>query len=379
MRGSFRLGGRRTSLWMLGTLTLIGIAWVLVSCQGLPSNVANCSVTPTPPANTSVVPPAQEPPPAALCGFPMAFASPTTEGQSMSSPAQIIASATPPDPIYTMRLYVDGQAVLYTPTTNINQYVWMADGTHTLELVAEDTAGYISTAKRQVTITSQQQGVSGIQNLSNWTSCSATIGSGGGGSSATTCAAGLGVAQSTLTRHQSAPSLDGSAARFSLSGNHPYSNELYWNPLGAGNSVSHFTYDLYFYIDNGDAPQSLEFDVNQAFGNTRWTWGSQCDFDQTGKWNVWDDFHGVWVPIDVPCQHFPSNTWIHLVWHLERVGNQVHYIDLSVAGTDYPVDAYFNAQPNWPQEEIDIAFQMDGNYRQEPYNVWLDEVTLDAY
>jgi hypothetical protein len=30
-------------------------------------------------------------------------------------------------------------------------------------------------------------------------------------------------------------------------------------------------------------------------------------------------------------------------------------------------------------EEIDVAFQMDGNYEQEPYNVWLDEVKLTAY
>jgi hypothetical protein len=42
------------------------------------------------------------------------------------------------------------------------------------------------------------------------------------------------------------------------------------------------------------------------------------------------------------------------------------------------VDVYFTAQPKWYQEEIDIAFQMDGNYKQEPYNVWLDKVNLLA-
>ena len=95
--------------------------------------------------------------------------------------------------------------------------------------------------------------------------------------------------------------------------------------------MSHFTYDLRFYIDQGDAPQSLEFDVNQAFGGTRWTWGSQCDFDQTHQWNIWDPLNELWKPIPIPCNHFPSNTWIHLIWNLERVGNQVHYISLTVA------------------------------------------------
>jgi hypothetical protein len=67
-----------------------------------------------------------------------------------------------------------------------------------------------------------------------------------------------------------------------------------------------------------------------------------------------------------------------LVWNFERVGNQVHYIDLAVADRNYTVDTYYTAQPNWYQEEIDVAFQLDGNYEQEPFNVWLDKVTLNA-
>ena len=59
--------------------------------------------------------------------------------------------------------------------------------------------------------------------------------------------------------------------------------------------------------------------------------------------------------------------------------NQVHYLTLSVADQNYTVDTYYAAQPNWYQEEIDIAFQLDGNYKQQPYNVWLDKVTLNAY
>jgi hypothetical protein len=60
---------------------------------------------------------------------------------------------------------------------------------------------------------------------------------------------------------QASPSLDGMSAKFSLAGATPYSNELYWSPFGGGNNVSHFTYDLYFYISDGSAPQALEFDV----------------------------------------------------------------------------------------------------------------------
>lgn len=366
MVGNF---GRRYGA--LITITLLGALLSAFSgCQGLPKNVANCPVTPAAPSNLSIVPPAPEPPAPALCGFPLTIASPGN-GASVNSPVPLVATATPPDPIYTVRVYVDGFAVLYTPKTTVNQLIWMPNGQHTVEVVAEDTSGYIATASEQLNVVGQEPGALNIQDQSDWISCSAVI-------SNSTCAAGLGTATSTLSLHQATPSLDGSAAKFSLGGSQAYSNELYWIPLGGGRNVSHFTYDLWFYIDQGDAPQSLEFDVNQAFGGQRWTWGTQCDFNQSHEWNIWDPLHEVWVPIPIPCNHFPSNTWVHLIWNLERVGNQVHYISLSVADQNYKVDTYFGAQPNWTQEEIDIAFQMDGNYKQQPFNVWLDEVNLLA-
>lgn len=355
------------------TFTAILVGWLglLVSCQGLPPNVANCPITPTPPSNISVIPPAAEPPPQALCGFPVAISSPAN-GATVSSPAPILATATPPDPLYTMRIYVDGHAVLFSFTPNVNQYIWMADGQHTIEVVAQDEAGYIATSSIQVNVTGQDPGVPNVQNLP-WLSCSNVLATG------LTCAAGLGVATSSFQPHQEAPSLDGSAARFSLAGSQPYSNELYWSPVGGGSSVSHFTYDLWFYVSDGSAPQALEFDLNQAFGGTRWTFGTECDFDQTHKWNIWDDLNGVWRPTAVPCGPFPSQTWIHLVWNFERIGNQVHYISLSVGDSSYTIDTYYSAQPKWYQEEIDVAFQMDGNFKQQPYNVWIDEVELNAY
>ncbi len=372
MRGKVVNHKTRRVILITCVAALASILAALGGCQGLPPNVADCPVTPTAPANTSIVPPAAEPPPAALCGFPIQVAAPASSGSSVNSPVHLIATAQPPDPIYTVRVYVDGLAVLYTPDAKIDQHLWMTNGQHTIEIVAEDTAGYIATSTTKVNVVAQDSGLPNIQNIPQWVTCSAVI-------SGNTCAAGLGVAESSLELHQSAPSLDGSAAKFSIAGKTPYSNELYWIPLGGGSSPTHFIYDLWFYVDNGDAPQSLEFDVNQTFGGTRWTWGTQCDFNQSHLWNIWDPLNGVWRLTDIPCVHFPSNTWIHLVWTLERVGNQVHYISVNVANQNYNVDTYYTAQPNWYQEEIDIAFQMDGNYEQQPYDVWLDEVTLSAY
>lgn len=93
---SFGEPGRYILVMCLVALGMILSVWT--GCQGLPKNVANCPITPTPPANTAIVPPAVEPPPAALCGFPLTISSPAN-GASVNSPVPILATATPPDPI----------------------------------------------------------------------------------------------------------------------------------------------------------------------------------------------------------------------------------------------------------------------------------------
>lgn len=111
MRSMARRHCAGRGVWSVVGVVLALILGALAGCQGLPKNVANCPVTPTPPANTAIVPPAPEPPAAALCGFPLSISSPS-DGANVSSPVPITAIATPPDPIYTVRLYVDGFAVL---------------------------------------------------------------------------------------------------------------------------------------------------------------------------------------------------------------------------------------------------------------------------
>jgi hypothetical protein len=277
-----------------------------------------------------------------------------------------------------MRVYVDQLAVYFTFTNSIDTQLFVAPGQHTLEVMAEDNKGYISATILNVTVISQSQTtISSIQAMPGWQSCSAKFPP-GSGRAGQICAAGLGTAVSTMTENQSSPAMDGKSAHFTMGGPTAYSNMLYFNPVAGGNNVSHFIYDLYFYVDNPALPQALEFDINQTYGGSRWVWGSECNFKGTGKWDIWDDVNG-WKPTSIDCNPFPANTWIHLLWNVERVGNQVHYISLTVGDQTYNVDTYYSNQPNWTLEEIDVAFQMDGDYAQQPYNVWLDQVQLTAY
>ena len=274
--------------------------------------------------------------------FPLTVANPTAS-QSLTSPFNVVASATPKNPIFFMRVYVDNVSVYYTSSSSINTQIFAATGPHTVLVMAEDSSGYVSAIPLSITVTgaSPQSTITGIQNMPGWQSCSADFPAGSQRAGQLCAAGNKNVPTSSITEGVSSPSMDGKSAHFSMSPpggvanpTYGYSNYLYFNPIAGSNSATKFTYDLYFWIDNPDAPQALEFDLNQAYDDTgagtpqRWTWGSECNFkgETPGMWDIWDDGSGIWRETTVPCNPFPANAWNHLTWNLERVGDQVHYI-----------------------------------------------------
>ena len=193
------------------------------------------------------------------------------------------------------------------------------------------------------------------------------------------CASGAGNATSAKADDQSTPSLDGASSKFSIGGKKGYSNALWWKSVSGGLPASHFLYDVSFYIDHPEVSEALEFDVNQSFDGKRWVWGSECAFKDSHHWDIWDPKGFKWIPTSLKCPVFSANSWHHIIWELERVNNQVHYVSLTVDGKTMKVDIYKDLQPNFNGTDINVAFQLDGDIAQHPYNVWLDEVTLKAW
>jgi hypothetical protein len=274
------------------------------------------------------------------------------------------------------RLLMDGTNSIYyggiLPLTN--KWMFIPTGQHSLTFAAydkNDTSIGATTIAVSVSGQIAPAVLSKLQSIPAWQWCTATL-------FGKPCASGLGQATSTQVIQQSSPSLSGSSTLFTIGGAQGYSNALWWISLGGGTLLSHFTYDLDFYVDNATAPEALEFDVNQSFQGTRYTWGTECSYKNTHMWDVWNPNAEAWVTTTAPCPPVTSKEWHHLEWQFERINNQVHYISVSVDSNTYPVNVYLNPQSNWDQEDIDIAFQMDGDYKQTPYNVWLDNVTLTA-
>ncbi len=295
-------------------------------------------------------------------------------------------------PIKYMRLFVDGQAEFFTFFNTVDAQMLLSAGSHTLEALATDMNGGTASSTITVNVTGTQSAAQpadffNIQTIPGWEPCSALYPP-GHPRAGQICAAGLGSAASTMTEGLSKPvpvsGSGASVAQFTMGGNTPYSNELYTKYFAGGSSVSHFVYDMYVMVDDPTRPQALEFDVNQTFGNNRWVFGTECNFkgsgNPVGEWDVWDGING-WQPQAIPCSpaDFPANTWVHLVWEFERVGDQVHYVSLTLGSKKFTLDKFYNFQPNWFGQDIDVAFQMDGNSTQQPYNVWLDKVTLTTW
>jgi hypothetical protein len=349
------------------------------------------------PASPYPAPPAEDPSSTkwlnGATDFPLTVSSPANNS-TITSPVNVVASATPTNPIFFMRVYdVNSSnpsatiADYFTFDSSINTQIFLSPGPHNLIVMAEDNQGFISATPLEVTISSQaaQTTISGIQAMPGWQSCGGLFPP-GSGRAGQICAAGGGTPTSTMTENVSSPAMDGKSAQFTMAPSSPdcpgYCNMLYFNPIAGGDNVSHFLYDLYFYIDNPNAPQALEFDVNQTFGGQRWVWGSECNFKADGHWDIWNDAPATgWEQTSIPCtaNMFQANTWNHLIWDVQRSGNSVQYNTLTLNGTVYPVNTTYPNQQDWTLEEIDVAFQMDLDSNGDTYNVWLDQVNLTAY
>ncbi len=205
-----------------------------------------------------------------------------------------------------------------------------------------------------------------IEAMSNWASCTICAGAGGHGH----------IAVYSMHEHQSSPSLNGNSAQFKIGGHIPYSDALYWKQLGGNAGAHNFTYDLWFYQTDPAAPQALEFDVNQSVNGLKYVFSTECDTGYGYTWRVWDTKNWRWINTGISCRAQSGYHWHHLVLQFKRASNgDEKYISESIDGNLH----YFNVtvRPRVQNaREINVAFQEDGNGRQQSYSVWLNKVSL---
>jgi hypothetical protein len=202
--------------------------------------------------------------------------------------------------------------------------------------------------------------------MTGWQNCTVCAGIGGNGP----------VAAFSMTQFVGSPSMDGQSNHYWLGGGTPYSDALWWKQLGAQSGATHFVYDLYFYYTNPNAPQALEFDVNQSVGGIKYIFGMQCNVRGDGQWDVWNGATKRWTATGIACPAPPTYKWNHLTLEFYRSGyNQGTFVAVTLNGVKHYINRTYNQIPS-SVGELNVAFQMDGNYAQQAFDVWLDKVSL---
>ncbi|HWG86470.1 MAG TPA: hypothetical protein VN679_01725, partial [Candidatus Acidoferrales bacterium] len=311
------------------------------------------------------------------------LSSPTT-GSTVGSPVHFVASASSSHPITAMRIYVDNVSVYVVSSSKIDTSVAMSSAKHNVVVQAWDSSGAVF--KQALTITVGASAPSptptpglpappstavtkaNIDQMTGWQSCTACAGAGGNGP----------ISSISMVQNVLSPSLDGKSAKFSISGTTAYSDGLWWKQLGAVNTAKNFKYDLYFYLTTPQYAQALEFDVNQAIGTERFIFGTQCNIktgSTVGHFDVWGNANGNWISTGIPCSAPSAFKWHHLTWEFKRTATQVVFIGFTYDGVTHYVNRTYTARPS-SVNELNVAFQMDGDSHMDDYSAWVDKISL---
>ncbi|HEY6970110.1 MAG TPA: alkaline phosphatase family protein [Candidatus Angelobacter sp.] len=302
---------------------------------------------------------------------PVSIQSPTN-GATVTSPVAFSATYNKGGTAQYMKVWVDG--VAGSPvfnTSTLNTSLTMGAGSHQLVVEAGDSAGTYQAAVN-VTVSSSSQppsgttSISNLQNLSPWQTCGACGNDGGGGIQAVY----------SMTQGITSPSLDGIAAKFSISGT-PYTN-AYWfhdNPT-IPNTFTYLAYEFDLYIPNGseNAPQAIEFEVQQVLNGRLYNYSWQADYGD-GLWRTFDYASKSWTPSDVPLQRFSPGVWHHILTEYHTSGTQTVEDAITIDGVRTPVSIFHDSVLS-SGNEFSNAFQLDLNGNGTGYSVYVDNMKM---
>ena len=303
-------------------------------------------------------------------------------GSTSGSPVHFVASATSANPVTAMRIYVDNISVYLISASKLDTSVTMSAGTHSVVVQAWDSTGAFFKAPLILTVSGSTPTPTptpapglpappstavikaNIDQMTGWASCTVCAGANAAGP----------VATYSMEENQASPSLDGASAKFSISGTTPYSDALWWKQLGAADSATHLKYDVAFYITNPGVAQALEFDNNQSNGVFKFIYGTQCNI-KGNHWDVWGNAAGNWISTGIACSAPTAFVWHHLTWEFQRTSTNVIFVGFTYDGVTHYVNRSYPARSS-TVHEMNVAFQMDGDFAMHAYSTWLDKVTL---
>ncbi len=321
-------------------------------------------------------------------GGQITVSSPKTNS-TVSTTVQYVASASSSctSGVSAMGVYAaSGQLVYTVKGSQINTLLTFSPGVYNTVVQEWDNCGGSSTTPITITVGGSTSGGKVFSNLhlnSGWN---------GAGllppvyAMCTTCSPQVTWA---MSQNVSSPSVSGASTRTDVGGQTVYSDG-FWNNKLIGDfstqgmpdsnhtivpSLHSFTYDVYFYGNDIEASQALEFDINQFVNGYSYIWGHECRIAGGHQWDIWDNPGQKWHATGIPCNPLP-NAWNHVVIQVQRTSdNHLLFQSITLNGVTSTLNYYESPTPTtW--YGISINYQQDGNYAQTPYSIWLDKLNF---
>jgi len=298
------------------------------------------------------------------------------------------ATTTCSSGVATMGIYPSPSQLAYVGNgASLNTSLSLSAGTYKAVVVEWDKCGGSAAAPVSFTVSSSGKVMSNLQNSGGWQGYAQQPPNYG---DCTTCKPSGPETTWAMYQGITNPSLSGVTAQYNIGGTEAYTDVLWNNHLiGDGSSqglpdtnhtlvptLTTFTYDIYFYGSNLAASQALEFDVNQFFNDLGFTWGHECRVAGGNEWDIWDNKNTKWVPTGIACNPL-ENQWNHLTIQVQRTSNnQLLYQSITLNGTTHTLNKTYApySAPGW--WGITVNYQMDGNYKQTPYSVYVDKLNF---
>lgn len=210
--------------------------------------------------------------------------------------------------------------------------------------------------------------INDIQKLADWSSCSSNC-SGEAGTNAVY----------SMDQGIASPSLSGSAIKFNITEGTPWATALWWKQVGGNDAITHFVYEISYYLTDPSAAQALEFNVNQNAGGWRYEYATQCNLRGGNVWRIWEHANLRWVATSAPCPTPQANAWNKLSWEFARTADhKVVWVAVTLNGQRSEINQSLDAFTA-SGSGIDVAFQMDSDGGPTPWSVWVDNIRLTEW
>jgi len=314
-----------------------------------------------------------------------------SNGAQVSSPVHFVATAQSPDcskGVAAMGIYTAPYQLAYTVNgSKLDTYLTLSAGTYNTVVQEWDNCGWSASTPITITVTGGGGGGGGtfsnLQSSSWWNGYALLPPS---YNICDTCLPGGPLATWATTQGIKSPALSsGGSMKFDIGGTMPFADIL-WNVKFTTHlpdqskvpTFTSFTYDVWFYGTNLETSQALEFDINQFFSGMSFIWGHECRIAGGHEWDTWDNINMHWVKSGIACNPV-SNSWNHLTIQAQRTSdNRLLFKSITLNGKVSTLNRYDSPSPTtW--YGMTINYQMDGNYKQSPYSVYLDNLNFTYY